>query len=378
MQKGKPTYYDIGLFLGLVSGLFSIPPSALCYPEMVRHGYVNCISCHVSPTGGGILTPYGRELSKEILSTWSKEGEQEFLYGALSGRPEWINLGGDFRNLVLYRDTTVIKEGSIIQMQLDLEVAVSVSRFTFVSTAGYKAPPPSNPNDTERLISRRHYINYGSTDGLSFRAGKFLSAFGINTPDHAIVTKRGLNWDQGSETYNLENAWAGEKVSVFLTAIFGRPDQTMLKREKGGTATASYSILDKYKMGGSYFYGMNDLGKRHTYGPWGILGITEKATVLIEFDLQNHSMTGTAESKNGFVSYNKFDYEFIKGLHSFLTQEFQNLDVSRSNQLTRVTGIGIQFFPRPHLDLNLSYQRYSLGGNSDPTHLLFFLFHLYL
>ncbi len=45
-----------------------LAPLCLGFPEMVRHGYVNCVACHMSPDGGGVLTPYGRSLSKELLS----------------------------------------------------------------------------------------------------------------------------------------------------------------------------------------------------------------------------------------------------------------------------------------------------------------------
>lgn len=356
---------------------YSLPRVAFSFPEMIRHGYVNCISCHVSPAGGGILTQYGRELSKELLSTWSKDGEQEFLYGALKKRPEWLNLGGDIRNLVLYRETPSIKEGRDIQMQADLETAIAISKVIVVATFGYKEPPPNNPKGAEPFISRRHYINYRPTDELSFRAGRFSPVFGINTPDHAIVTKRGLNWDQGSETYNLENAWIGEKINAYLTAIFGRPDKVGLKRETGGAATVGYSFFDRFKVGGSYFNGINDLGKRQIYGPWGILGINEKATILTEFDFQNYKLNSETQSQNGYVSYNKFDYEFIQGIHGFLTQEFQNLDTSKSNQLSKVTGIGVQFFPRPHFEFSLTYQRHSVESASDPSHLLFLLLHFY-
>ncbi|MBX9767413.1 MAG: hypothetical protein K2X47_09095 [Bdellovibrionales bacterium] len=362
----------------LICGFCTLPLTAFSFPEMIRHGYVNCTSCHVSPTGGGILTQYGRELSKELLSTWGAEGEQQFLNGALKGRPEWLNFGGDFRNLILYRETPAAKEGRVIQMQADLETAVSVSKFLIVSTFGYREPVPNDQKNTERFISRRHYVNYRPTEELSFRVGRFSPAFGINTQDHAIVTKRGLNWDQGSETYNLENAWFGEKVNVALTAIFGRLDRLDLKRETGVAATASYAMLDRYKLGASYFYGKNDLGQRQVYGPWGILGLTDKATVLFELDLQTYAFANISRNQVGYVSYNKFDYEFVQGFHGFLTQEFQNLDSSRNDQLTRITGIALQFFPRPHLDLSLSYQRHSIDNLTEATHLLFLLLHYYL
>jgi len=35
---------------------------AWSFPEMVGKGYNNCLTCHHSPSGGGIVTEYGREL----------------------------------------------------------------------------------------------------------------------------------------------------------------------------------------------------------------------------------------------------------------------------------------------------------------------------
>src|SRR5436190_6515955 len=91
---------------------------ALAFPEMIRHGYVNCTTCHVSPSGGGTLTEYGRELSKEVLSTWSKEGEANMAYGLVKP-PEWLLFGGDYRSVYVYRDTPLYRDGRYILMQTD-------------------------------------------------------------------------------------------------------------------------------------------------------------------------------------------------------------------------------------------------------------------
>ena len=56
---------------------------AWAFPEMIRHGYTSCMTCHVSPNGGGLMTPYGRSMSKEILSRHAYEGEERLFHGAL-------------------------------------------------------------------------------------------------------------------------------------------------------------------------------------------------------------------------------------------------------------------------------------------------------
>src|SRR5687768_13058242 len=40
-----------------VSGMYALP-------VMVRLGYPNCASCHVSPQGGGLLNEYGRGIDE--------------------------------------------------------------------------------------------------------------------------------------------------------------------------------------------------------------------------------------------------------------------------------------------------------------------------
>ena len=41
-------------------GLALAPGRAEAFPWMIHHGYTNCAQCHVDPSGGGVLTDYGR------------------------------------------------------------------------------------------------------------------------------------------------------------------------------------------------------------------------------------------------------------------------------------------------------------------------------
>ena len=44
--------------------LVSLSESAFALPNMVRLGYTNCVSCHVTPQGGGLLNPYGKGIDE--------------------------------------------------------------------------------------------------------------------------------------------------------------------------------------------------------------------------------------------------------------------------------------------------------------------------
>ena len=248
-----------------------LPKSAWCFPELVRYGYINCITCHVSPDGGGVLNQYGREISREILSTWGKDNTEEskFAYG-LVRPPDWLDTMGMYRGVYVYQNTPYISQGQYIYMQGDIEAAATYKQFTLDATLGYE----NKEQDTtalDHLISRRQYIMYKPLEQLEFRFGRFYPQFGINTPDHVIPTKRDLLWDEGQETYNLEAGWITDQWSLFVTGIFGRPDHASYHREEGLAIKPSYTLGDTYKVGLSYEYGTAPQYTRNVGGPWGIL-----------------------------------------------------------------------------------------------------------
>src|SRR6478609_5615506 len=114
----------------------SWPSTARAYPFMIRHGYTGCASCHVDPSGEGLLTEYGRAQSVLLLSTrYGRAPDAEpgrvadFLFG-LVPTPSWLLLGGWVRDGYLW--TTA--EGSLVdhrflQMRGDLAGQASFGVF---------------------------------------------------------------------------------------------------------------------------------------------------------------------------------------------------------------------------------------------------------
>jgi hypothetical protein len=351
----------------------------LAFPELVRRGYVNCTACHVSPTGSGVLTRYGRESSREVLSTWGKsENESQFAYGIVK-LPESVDAIGMYRGVYAYQNTPFIQQGKYIFMQGDVEAAVRTGDWIFDAALGYQNRSTST-SVTDHLISRRHYVNYRPTDELSFRLGRFYPQFGILVPNHVVPTRRGLGWDEGQETYNLEGAWIGETWSLFLTGDFGRPDQPSLNRETGFAATPSVAIGNTYKLGLSYFYGNALTQTRNVVGIWGILGFTPHFFLLTEWDYQFQSnKSGVGGAVPGMVNYQRLDYELIQGLHVYLTQDYSRLNFHDLRTLANSYGVGIQFFPRPHFEFNLSWQKLRIQQISpEYTDFAWFLMNYYL
>src|SRR5262249_13962984 len=157
-----------------------------------------------------------------------------------------LNIGGDFRFLQMYQDNVRFRETRFITMQADLEAAVGTKDLQFVGTIG-KSNNMNAQTIGEALVSHRHYVMYKPAEAFAVRFGKFQKTFGINTPEHTLVTKKGLGWDENTETYNLEGAYLGENWDLFATADFGRFDNADLNREWGAALRGGYNLSESAK-----------------------------------------------------------------------------------------------------------------------------------
>lgn len=311
---------------------------------MIRHGYVSCTACHVSPDGGGVLTNYGRSLSGELLSSASLPWETKPFWEAFRA-PDYLAIGGDIRALQVIRDTPNFREGRFVWMQSDLEVAVNHGSVTAVVTAGADAV-----SGEIRPLFRRHYVMYSLNDTTAIRVGKFALAYGIHLPDHRIQIRNRTLWDQGMETYNVEASHLGE-TEVFVSAKL--LDKTSVPGERGFLVRAAQNFKDTYKLGASFFYGNTG---RVVVGPYATLGFSNKIYLLVEADWI---------TPNEVLGFAKFGNEVAQGWHVFAF-----CDYGRKT----TTGLGITVFPRPHGEFLLQ-----LGQNfSDSETTVLSMFHLYL
>lgn len=330
--------------------------SAWSFPELVRYGYPNCTACHVSPSGGGVLNQYGRELSKEVLSTWGAKGEQYFAYGAIK-TPENINLQGYVRLLQLKRETPSIEEARTIFMQTDLEGSYRYKTITATGTVG-RQEKQINGEKVVQPISRRHYLLWQATERATLRAGKFSRYFGLNTPFHTSYVYRDLGFGQDTETYNLELSYIKDNMTFFYTEVLGTYyDKTTNATERAHTASFQYSFLKKQKIGATYYRGKDLTQKRDILGPWFILSYNRDLFLMSEFFYQDKYNISSKLRSKGYVNTNRFNYQLYKGFIPFLTFEAAQTDWTTDTTKRQSYGAGIQFFPRPHIELMATYQK---------------------
>ena len=199
--------------------LFVVTSTGWAEPTFLAKQYTRCTACHYSPTGGGLLTPYGRLLSHRELSTWGRgettdagaedgHGEQDLLYGVFGRALGPVNLGLEMRPSHLRVDFPGGHQDMNLLMNLDLISAVQQNGWTAYASAGREPPNAAVRNGRTlsgpAFISYEHWISYQVDEGVRVRAGRFLPAYGVRFADHTTYSRTDLDLDRNDQVYGLE------------------------------------------------------------------------------------------------------------------------------------------------------------------------------
>ncbi len=348
--------------------------AAVCnaFPQMIRHGYTSCNTCHYSPRGGGLMTDYGRAISKELLSTWSYEGEETWHYGFLKKEdmPSWIKVGGDFRSLQLHSKDDVATIGRFIRMQEQVELGFTYKGTTLSVTAGSDTLKESRP-----WYLPAFYVISNLTQELSVRVGRFVPRFGINTPEHIFSTRGPLGFGIQSERDTVEVSYinSGWDASVAVSAG---------ELRNGSEADAFYSQLN-YSFGTKDRWGMSFEKKTAddratSVGVHGLMGFTEKLYLVTDTVLRR-SETSSTDTLSGLYHFAQLGYELHKGLLVMVLEDIRKDDLSADSTTESMYGLGVTFYPRPHVELQAVWtRRLNLAQSTNEGDYAWFLIHYYL
>jgi hypothetical protein len=329
------------VLLSTLAALAAVPAGA--FPGSVRWGYANCVTCHVNVAGGGVLTPYGRLLSRELLSTTSSgEHEPEFAYGS-AWLPAWLQLGGDLTY-------TATGDHPMQLVQADLEAAAHRGRLLAVATVG-RMGDEDRPVGHE-WVSRRHYLELSATRFLSVRAGRFLPNFGVWNGDASVATRAGLGWDH--DTYNVEANWVADRFNVAVTGIVAGTAGGVA--ERGVSASAGAFFSGKRKVWLSYVARGRPGLSRRAGGLASVVGIGSHAYLLMQGDLQRLERDG-APARSELFANACLARETFKGLYVLLVDEVARRGSDGPARVSHSYGAGLRFFPRPHFETHLRWRQ---------------------
>ncbi|AZZ35625.1 hypothetical protein CIK05_02025 [Bdellovibrio sp. qaytius] len=374
----------------ILSVLFA--QSLWAFPEMIKHGYVNCTACHVSPSGGGVLNPYGRNLSAELISTWSYKGEEGILHGAVNTKKvdEWLAIGGDYRGVQVHTDYTTKSngvnkvDGRWINMQVGFELGIIQPKWAVVGFIGeYKLEDSSHINKVEPKVNR-YYGLFKPTDELTFKVGRFQPNFGINLPDHNLSTRTrlgmGLLSYRGGEISiedknTAEVFWLGEEYNFTLSGYRIRKELTE-DNDKGFTYTASKVFAEKFKVGLQGLREKSDISETRIFGVTGQLGWNEKWSTLTEYDRIRNMPDGSDET-TGVAFIHRTGYEVFKGFQVLALNDYYQSNIDNGATKTYRLGPGVIWYPRPHFDFQFFATREHRSSLSEPGTYAWLMTHYY-
>lgn len=340
------------------------------YPEFIKHGYSSCINCHSSVVGGDLLTPYGRMVKKEVLTSsfWSPE-EQEQKELLISG-PEWLQAESNLRLLQYFNESSQKSRGRFMIMQLDFDIVASFyEKWKMYLSLGRYEPTDKESQWRDFVYTPRAWVNYedefwGQEKSLQIRAGKFFPSYGIYQVEHVYGVRRNLLLNPGQERLATEITFLTENNQWTLTKIFKRYSYHTSQNEDGGVLQYARNFSTQrqgdtiYWRLGVNFY-RSSLSSESTEkiqnkmdGVFAHIGWNKQQATLIQID----KIIGE-QGREGRNFFFKHGYEYDKGVQLFAVFEYFNPWTERTDPHSESLGGGCHYFFLPNLDAQVFYKK---------------------
>ena len=359
---------------------------AFAEPTFLSKQYPRCTACHYSAAGGGLLTPYGRSLSREEISTFGRQGasgvpaagstagEEGFLFGALSSESP-LQLGIDVRpsHVAVDLPGRTIADRNFL-MNLDLQAAWRRDRWTAYGTVGRS---PARGGDA--LVSYEHWVAWQVSDTVSVRGGRFLPAYGVRFADHTSFTRARLDLAEDDQVYGIELGVSSDRTLLQISAGPGRA-QSLFDDDGRQAFTSSgrfqIDLTPRMVLAASALYrGASDVAP-HSTGTGLSFGYAPAPwlTTWTHADMQFQRLLASGRA---YILANQTSVEALRGVWLRISPQWRWTDTDPRSEIRRLV-YGLDFYPRTHWHVNLSYYRDRLPFSDRSTRTLLAQLHLYL
>lgn len=333
--------------------------TAAAEPVFLSRQHTRCTNCHYSPSGGGLLTRYGRSLSREELSTFGRSGgsgapgrEQEFLFGALGDALEPVGVGVDLRPSHLDVEGPGLSTTRDFLMNAELMAAMQRGGWTFYGSVGRQ-----RRGDETRVASFEHWVSYRTRKGLGIRAGRFIPAYGVKLADHTTFTRASLDLDNNEQVYALELSFTGDRHLVQVSAGPGFADSVDEAAERAFTVTGrwQFDLRSRVVLVASGLY--RDASEASPEG--GATGLALGFAPFSRFALWTQADARFREGSSGEPAYTLLadaGFEAYRGVWINISPQLRTEFGDTSAGVFRLA-FGLNLLPRTHWNLLLSYYR---------------------
>lgn len=348
-------------------------------PTFLSKQYPRCTACHYSPSGGGLLTPYGRSLSREEISTLGRRdaaaadgrAEEAFLFGAV-GSDSPLQLGLDLRPSQLRIEVggRDLPDRNFL-MNLDLQAAWRAGDWTAYGTAGRR---PGGG-----FVSYEHWIARQVSDRVSVRGGRFLPAYGVRFADHTALSRRQLGLGEDDQVYGVELGLSSDR---WLFQLAGGPGRAESLLDNDGRAAVTVSGRLQHEVGsrtvlvGSVLHrGDSDRAPRSTaagvsfgYAPAAWL------TTWTQADVRSQDLPG---ADRAVLLTHQTSVEAWRGIWLRVSPQWYRVPDNPRAEIRRMV-YGLDLYPRTHWHVSLSWYRDRFVFADRLDRRLLLQLHLYL
>jgi hypothetical protein len=357
-------------------------------PKFLSKQYTRCSSCHYSPTGGGLLTPYGRSLSHRELSTFSEpaspatqgepsgRGEEAFLWGALGNALGPVHLGIELRPSHLELSVAGFESDRNILMTADLIGAFRHNDWTLYGQMGRQPEVPGSPATFD---SYEYWVARQPERGLGIRVGRYLPAYGIRFADHTAYNRSLLGLEQYDQIFGVELSQTADRYLLQVSLGPGLAE-AIIDDDGRQAFTASgrlqFDLSPRTALVASGIF-RDDSRLETRSGSGGLaLGLApmSRLTIWSQVDalFREDAPEGTA-----YVFVNETAFEAFRGLWLKVSPQVRSDGGATSPGLTRWL-VGADLLPRTHWNLNLAYYRDKNRQNDLVTKIVLLQLHVYL
>lgn len=345
---------------------------ANAYPKFAAYTGEQCLSCHVSPTGGAIRHMGGIKYSKDnlFLKMFKKANKETEFNSQLT---KGIQIGADVRTLFFDNQTGEGNpdQNSFFQMEADLYVNAKINKYLNMVVAPslhYMTFPPV-------------YEVYGMVSNLPaslfIRVGKIKPNFGIKIPEHRSYQRYyNLNTPYNSDV-GLE---AGiSPGGLLLTVGFFNGVNNTISNDfdsDGGkevVASADYRWASKKNrftidLGGSFLnnpFNLTDVNNnkfsavRQIGAGFISVGLFERVAILGEFDYNRLKISDSIDTKKDFHTiFGEVDIKLVQGLEAKFQYDNYNpqLGIKDGDKIRNRYSFGFEIFPMTGIELESIYR----------------------
>jgi hypothetical protein len=351
-------------------------------PRFLSKQYTRCTTCHVSPTGGALLSAYGRALSHRELSTTGapaaagdvepKPGEESFLWNALGEALGPVQMGVNLRPSHLRYDFAGFSSDRNLLMTADVQAAVRVSDWVLFGQIGRELE-----EDGFTLDSSEYWAGWQPEEGVGFRGGRFLPAYGVRFADHTSYNRSFLGLAQYDQMLGVE---VSHSRGRYLTQVAAGGRAEPLFDDDGREAFMATGRVQAdlgartTLVGSALVRGESDVEPRH-----GAAGVavgyapTSRLTTWTQVDGVFREGTGSTS----YVLTNETSFEVYRGIWAVVTPQARVGGGAAVPDVLRF-GVGGVFLPRTHFNVNVHYYRDRNRTSEITTQIVLLQLHLYL